>query len=223
MERQVVTPRHDCICPRPVANAAIAMAMEESSARRLVARALRQERTRQREPSQTIPSAVERAQSVRERTRSLGKAGEPFRVGRLLRMGPEASAATVSWLPTTDMKSKRLSGLQSLLVSPTSSRLAQRRVTAALPLARPRRQVAASGPAPARAAMSRDGSSSGGAAISPAERRWLLCLALASSVDRGKQSARPACGPGARKSPPQGLFLLGGTGRYHPWARGGSA
>jgi hypothetical protein len=36
-------------------------------------------------------------------------------------MGPEASTATVSWLPTTYTWSKRFSGLQSLLVSPNLS------------------------------------------------------------------------------------------------------
>ena len=60
--------------------------------------------------------------------------GTPPRVSRLPRMGPKASTATVSWLPTTYTWSKRSSGLHSLLVSPTSSRLARRRVTAALPL-----------------------------------------------------------------------------------------
>jgi hypothetical protein len=45
--------------------------------------------------------------------------------------------AMVSWLPRSDTRSKRFPGSDSLLLSPTSSRLARRRVTAALPLKRP--------------------------------------------------------------------------------------
>ena len=47
-------------------------------------------------------------------------------------MGPEASTATVSWLPTTYTWSKRFSGLHSLLVSPNSRCRTRRRRSIAL-------------------------------------------------------------------------------------------
>ena len=50
------------------------------------------------------------------------RAGKPSRVSCLLRMGLEASTATVSWLPTTYTSSMRFPGLHSLLVSPICMR-----------------------------------------------------------------------------------------------------
>jgi hypothetical protein len=48
--------------------------------------------------------------------------GNPSRGSRLLRMGPKASTATVTWLTMTYTWSKRFSEWHSLLVSPRSER-----------------------------------------------------------------------------------------------------
>lgn len=58
----------------------------------------------------------------RTATQPGGGLRNPSRGRRSLRIGPGASTATVSWLPTTHTCSKRFPGLHSLLVSPTNGR-----------------------------------------------------------------------------------------------------
>ena len=76
--------------------------------------------------------------AVRERRRSREEGwGTLPESRRLPRTVPEASTASVSWLPTTYPWSKRFSGLHSLLVSPRSSRLQRPSEMPPSPLPRP--------------------------------------------------------------------------------------
>ena len=112
------------------------------------------DRTRSSEfaPARGFASVRRRSLSVRERTRSRQEGSRnPSRVSRLLRMGPEASTATVSWfLPGLTKWSKLFPGLHSLLVSPNLERpaAAVRTIALILPGARVARLLWRQGASP---------------------------------------------------------------------------
>jgi hypothetical protein len=68
------------------------------------------------------PRPLADSAAIRGRTpQPAGGLENPSHVTRLLRIGPAASTATVSWLPTTYTWSKHFPGLDSLLGSPSRS------------------------------------------------------------------------------------------------------